>query len=355
MKDRTIMFSVMAVLAIVIIGMFGYFIFIKQPELSAPTTAQCGTGTALDQSTGKCVATGQTNPNTPANPATTQCQIPDTQLNLNFLQIRQAGDPATYINSSYEVFQFGSSQGVVTQSVGTSGGKGSGYDASLTKLTPGYPITIWVGSTGSGTSDVWYQTESVDVACQAAVSHTSKVHTLGTATFQYFNTNGEFVQTPATPATEIVAEGQTISPSFKVKESTANGALGNPVLTNPIGYCFGYNVSEVKSARIVDGTQFPVPQALSGITFECYQWNHPALFNYQTSSADLTVQFKTAAQGAGIGDIATRNATVDMYLVTQNYYKNGNGDYVTGWENDNSVLLGLGSLSPALQIGYNSA
>lgn len=346
MKDRTLMFLGMLFIGLLVVGLVGYqMLFTGKEELSMEELAsRCGPGTEFDFNKGKCVAVKKEGevPSTSGD-----CEIEDLTLKFRGLLHRSDGDALKYVNTSYYVWQFDDEQGSKTLSVADWGTTGS-YHEDITTLTTNEPLLLWYGDDDDTSPDHWIMSSEKEVGCQAAASVTVDVYneshyTQGTGfSIEYYD-GGTYEAT----ANESVNAGETVSDSyFKIKESSGDASLGHPTIENPIGYCFGYNNTEVDEARIVDGSEFSVPSGLGGTADECWEWEHSNLFDYSTAEVDILLTFKTTMTDDEPGE------TIDMYLVTKNYYRDQNGNWLIGWEDADSNLVGMGDSTADLQIAY---
>lgn len=351
MKDRTTILLVVMVMFLFMGGMFGYALFFWKPgaELTAEElAARCGPGTEFDYNKMKCVAIKAEPGEGAPKVEVTDCDIEDMTLKFRGLLKRTKGDSAIYINTTYEAWQFGEEHGRKVLTVADDTTRSGAYHSDITTLTPQYPITLWWGDDDDTNPDHWFRSGTKDSGCQAAVTFTGEVvneshATQGTGfSIEYYD-GGTYEST----ANESVSAGETVADSyFKIKESSGDSSTGHPDIENPIGFCFGYNNTEVQRARIVDGDDFSVPSALGGTADECWEWDHDELFDYKSDEADLILEFKTTMTDNQPGE------TIDMYLVTKNYYKDSNGNWKIAWENDADSLIGMGDTTADLQIGY---
>jgi hypothetical protein len=349
MKDRTIILLVVFGMFAITIGVVSYAMFFHDgAELSAAELAErCGPGTVFDATSQKCVVIETEGEEGPPKVQDVDCDIEDMTLKFRGLLKRTKGDAIKYVNTTYEVWQFGDEQGRKVVSV-ADWGSNSAYHEDITTLTPQYPIVVWWGEDGDTAPDHWIRTGGKDTGCQAAVSFTGEVvneshPTQGTGfSIEYYD-GGTYEAT----ANESVSPGETVADSyFKIKEASGDASVGHPDIENPIGYCFAYNNTEVLRARLVDGDDFPVLSALGGTADECWEWDHDELFDYKSDSVDLVLEFKSTMSDGEPGEV------IAVYLVTKNYYKDGSGNWKIGWEDDDDSLLGMGDTTADLNIAY---
>lgn len=339
MKDRTVNLLIMFSMLVMIVGLVSYALFFHTPDTTQ--RPQCGPGTVWNAQTGRCEAT-----DTGVAGATGDCDIEDMTLKFRGLLKQSATDGIKYVNTSYYVWQFGEEQGSKSLSVADWGTTGT-YHEDITTLTPGYEITLWYGDDDDTAPDHWIRTGSKDTGCQAAVSFTAEVYnesykTEATGFSMDYYDGGTYEAT----ANESVSAGETVTDSyFKIKESSGDSSVGHPDIDNPIGFCFAYNNSELVYAEVTNGEEFPVPSGLSGTADECWEWDHGHLFDYDSGQVDLALEFKSGASIA-VGE------SVDIYLVTKNYYRDGSGNWKIGWEDDDDNLLGMGDSTSDLDIEY---